>query len=64
MGLIASSESEMGVKALGAIIWYLTQSLIDYQLVSLGQFEVYIPIDVPPENSENVSEIRVKNMVR
>ncbi|XP_073972274.1 DNA mismatch repair protein Msh6 isoform X2 [Rhodnius prolixus] len=63
LGLIASSESEMGVKALGAIIWYLTQSLIDYQLVSLGQFEVYIPIDVPPENSENVSEIRVKNMV-
>lgn len=65
LGLIASSESEMGVKALGAIVWYLTQSLIDYQLVTLGQFEIYVPIDVdiPLETSANKTEIQNKNMV-
>ena len=52
--MMCSDESELGVKALGAVVWYLQRCLIDFKLLTMGRFSVYEPIDIE-------SSIRVKD---
>lgn len=60
----ASEESELGIRSLGAVIWLLTRFLLDYQLVSLRQFELYRPTDYEvPESVIPSQEVAIKNMV-
>jgi DNA mismatch repair ATPase MutS len=39
-------EYEMAIKALGACLWYLEDSKLDIQVVSMGKFEMYHPLDM------------------
>jgi hypothetical protein len=46
LGLTAHDEYELAVRALGACTWYLKESYLDQQLLSLGRFELYQPRDL------------------
>jgi len=41
----AKPEAEFAVKALGALIWYLSVGFLDQELLSLRKFQVYRPVD-------------------
>lgn len=45
LGLAASEESELAIRALGAIYWYLKECQLDQELFSRRSFEVYRPLD-------------------
>ena len=46
LGLTASSEGELTISSLGAVIWYLSKGFLDQQLLSQKKFEEYKPVDV------------------
>jgi hypothetical protein len=46
LGLTAHDNYELAVRALGACTWYLKESFLDQQLLSMGRFEVYRPQDL------------------
>lgn len=48
--MVSKDETELGIKALGAVVWCLQRCLIDFQLLTLGQFCIYKPIDVDKPN--------------
>lgn len=52
-----TEERELGVRALGAVVWYLQRCLIDYQLLTMGQFAIYEPIDVVSTVSKSCNAI-------
>jgi DNA mismatch repair protein MSH6 len=64
--LTATDDSELGVRALGAIVWCLSRSLLDHQLLSMAHFEVYVPIDMatPQSDSGSNMDIGTKHMVK
>jgi len=45
LGLTASDEYSLAISALGACIWHLKKCLIEEELLSMCQFEEYIPVD-------------------
>uniref|UniRef100_A0A1B6M5Q0 DNA mismatch repair protein MutS-like N-terminal domain-containing protein n=1 Tax=Graphocephala atropunctata TaxID=36148 RepID=A0A1B6M5Q0_9HEMI len=45
LGLTASDEADLAVRALGAVTWYLSRCQLDQQLLSMGQFTLYKPVD-------------------
>ncbi|XP_054273047.1 DNA mismatch repair protein Msh6-like [Macrosteles quadrilineatus] len=45
LGLTAHDDADLAVRALGAVTWYLSRCLLDQQLLSMGQFKVYVPVD-------------------
>eukprot|EP00112_Aurelia_sp_Birch-Aquarium-sp1_P001465 Seg1159.3 transcript_id=Seg1159.3/GoldUCD/mRNA.D3Y31 product="DNA mismatch repair protein Msh6" protein_id=Seg1159.3/GoldUCD/D3Y31 len=45
LGLTASDDYQLAVSALGACICYLKKCLIEEELLSMCQFEEYIPVD-------------------
>ncbi|XP_059154951.1 DNA mismatch repair protein Msh6-like [Physella acuta] len=45
LGLTAADSSELAVRALGAVTWYLQYCLLDQELLSMKKFEKYIPIE-------------------
>jgi hypothetical protein len=56
LGLTAHDDSDLAVRALGACVWYLKDSFLDQQLLSMGRFEHYQPQDIleakwPAENA-------------
>ncbi|KAF6205210.1 hypothetical protein GE061_019377 [Apolygus lucorum] len=63
LGLTASADSELGVRCLGAIIWFLTRGFLDFQLLTLAKFEVYTPIFISRLPEEQKEKITLKNMV-
>lgn len=40
------SEYELTIKSLGACMWYLKDSKLDIQVLSMGKFEWYDPLDL------------------
>jgi len=46
LGLTASSDGELTVSALGAVVWYLSNGFLDQQLLSQKKFEEYSPVDM------------------
>ena len=46
LGLTASTEGELTLSSLGAVIWYLSKGFLDQQLLSQKKFEEYKPVDV------------------
>jgi len=46
LGLTAHDDYELAVRALGACTWYLKESYLDQQLLSMGRFELYQPRDL------------------
>ncbi|XP_061180194.1 DNA mismatch repair protein Msh6-like isoform X2 [Saccostrea echinata] len=45
IGLCAADEYSLAVSSLGAIVWYLQYSLMDQELLSMKNFEEYVPVD-------------------
>lgn len=45
LGLTPADDGELAIRALGACVWYLKQSFLDQQLLSMKKFEVYTPVD-------------------
>uniref|UniRef100_A0A2C9JWS6 DNA mismatch repair proteins mutS family domain-containing protein n=1 Tax=Biomphalaria glabrata TaxID=6526 RepID=A0A2C9JWS6_BIOGL len=45
LGLTASESSDLALRSLGAIIWYLQYCLLDQELLSMRKFEEYKPKD-------------------
>lgn len=46
-----SEKYSLAFKCIGALVWYLKNCLIDVQVFSMSQFELYIPLDIltPPK---------------
>ncbi|KAK3087478.1 hypothetical protein FSP39_006465 [Pinctada imbricata] len=45
LGLTPSDNYTLAVKALGAVVWYLQYSLLDQEILSMKNFEEYLPPD-------------------
>ncbi|ELU18588.1 hypothetical protein CAPTEDRAFT_139957, partial [Capitella teleta] len=60
LGKTPREGSELALSALGAVIWYLRESLIDHELISMRNFEVYHPLD---SEAKEVSDFTNKKMV-
>jgi len=52
LGLTASDNCDLVVSALGAIVWCLRRCLVDHELLSLGNFEQYKPLDVAASSKD------------
>jgi DNA mismatch repair protein MSH6 len=46
LGLTPSNDWELAIKSLGACVWYLTDSLLDIQIMEMSQFLEYHPQDL------------------
>uniref|UniRef100_A0A1B6HAN9 DNA mismatch repair protein n=1 Tax=Homalodisca liturata TaxID=320908 RepID=A0A1B6HAN9_9HEMI len=59
LGLTACDEADLAVKALGAVTWYLSRCQLDQQLLSMGQFTTYKPVDqeVPLQEDKKSSDV-------
>lgn len=44
-GLTSADDCELALSALGACIWYLKKCLIEHELLSMKNFELYRPLD-------------------
>lgn len=53
LGLTPGENSELALSALGGIVFYLKKCLIDQELLSLANFEKYVPVDA--DNAKTVS---------
>jgi len=61
--LNANDECELGIRSLGAVLWYLKRCKMDFQLVTRGRFDIFKPVDVECVESFNQDNISTKNMV-
>ncbi|KAG5872856.1 hypothetical protein JTB14_002909 [Gonioctena quinquepunctata] len=53
-------HAELSIRSLGACMWYLEYSKIDVQVLSLGKFEWYNPLDLISEKQQD----EIKNPVK
>ncbi len=60
LGLTAKSDYELAVNAFGGIVWCLSNCLIDYEILSMKNFEIYHPVDNLLTNDIKKSEMRQK----
>ncbi|XP_070788374.1 DNA mismatch repair protein Msh6 isoform X1 [Pituophis catenifer annectens] len=66
LGLTPEENSELALSALGSCVFYLKKCIIDKELLSMANFEEYIPVDVDVVNrtrSRGVSEKTNQRMV-
>nr|XP_023676866.1 DNA mismatch repair protein Msh6 [Paramormyrops kingsleyae] len=56
LSLTPGEGYELALSALGACIFYLKKCLVDQELLSLANFEEYIPVDVEMEQSDSPSK--------
>ncbi|XP_050523673.1 DNA mismatch repair protein Msh6 [Daktulosphaira vitifoliae] len=61
--LNANDACDLGIKSLGAVIWYLKQCKFDYQLLTRGRFEIFKPVDIECINIYNHDDIKIKHMI-
>lgn len=55
LGLTPSDDYTLAIRALGACIWYLTDSLLDIQIMEMSNFTKYDPPDI------NVKPAKIDN---
>ncbi|XP_043931014.1 DNA mismatch repair protein Msh6 [Protopterus annectens] len=60
LGLSAGENYELAVSALGASVFYLKKCLIDQELLSLANFEEYIPVDIEVEKAGDANSFFAK----
>nr|CAD7567692.1 unnamed protein product [Timema californicum] len=63
LGLCARDDTEMAIRALGAITWYLKQCHIDQQLLTMGKFKSYSPTDCNESRTLTSTDKFAKHMV-
>lgn len=61
--LNANDDCELGIRSLGAVIWYLKRCKLDFQLLSRGRFDIFKPVDIECDLS-NQDNINTKHMVK
>ena len=54
--LTPATGCELGIKALGAVVWYLKKCLIEFDLLTMKKFERYQPVDSMEEKEVPISE--------
>ncbi|XP_063300004.1 DNA mismatch repair protein Msh6 [Pelobates fuscus] len=64
LSLTPGEKSELALSALGACIFYLKKCLIDQELLSMANFEEYIPVDKNIEKSLSSSSFFAKTSQR
>lgn len=66
VSLTALKEYELAFSSLGACVYYLKKCLIDFEILSMGQFERYIPVKSELEHKEltiTTSGLQQKTMI-
>lgn len=58
LGLTAKSNYELAVNALGGVIWCLKKCLIDNEILSMRNFEIYEPIDNTATKEVKMSDFK------
>lgn len=61
--LSANDECELGIRSLGAVVWYLKRCKMDFQLLTRGRFDIFKPVDVECNELSNQDNLSTKNMV-
>lgn len=61
--LNANDECELGVRSLGAVVWYLKRCKLDFQLLTRGRFDIFKPVDIDNVELTNHDNIDSKYMV-
>ena len=56
LGLTASSQGELALSALGALVWYLSKGFLEQQLLSQRKFSEYKPVDIHCRREVGVGE--------
>ncbi|XP_069464515.1 DNA mismatch repair protein Msh6 isoform X2 [Ambystoma mexicanum] len=64
LGLTPGENRELALSALGACIFYLQKCLIDQELISMANFEEYVPVDVDIACAKNSSASFVRSSQR
>ncbi|XP_066553212.1 DNA mismatch repair protein Msh6 [Amia ocellicauda] len=52
LGLTPGDGYELALSALGGCVFYLKKCLVDQELLSMGKFEEYVPVDVEMSQAE------------
>lgn len=55
LGLTPKEGYELALSALGGCIFYLKKCLVDQELLSMANFQEYVPVDVEIQQSESAS---------
>uniref|UniRef100_A0A8B9HPN9 DNA mismatch repair protein n=1 Tax=Astyanax mexicanus TaxID=7994 RepID=A0A8B9HPN9_ASTMX len=55
LGLTPKEGYELALSALGGCMFYLKKCLVDQELLSMANFEEYVPVDVEMEQAEGAS---------
>lgn len=58
IGLTPGDNSELALSSLGAVVWYLKKCLIDHEVLSMGNFEEYIPLDSSPNIGRSAAFVK------
>jgi len=45
LGLTPAEGFDLGLKCLGAVIWFLHSCLVEHDILTLRRFESYYPVD-------------------
>lgn len=61
--LSANDECELGIRCLGAVVWYLKQCKMDFQLLTRRRFDIFKPVDSEYVELSNQDNINTKHMV-
>ncbi|MEE6474210.1 hypothetical protein FKM82_010317 [Ascaphus truei] len=64
LALTPSENSELSLSALGACIFYLKKCLIDQELLSMANFEEYVPVDIGIDKAKDSSSFFAKTSQR
>ena len=59
LGFTAKPEYELAVHALGGLTWFLNDSQLDLELLSMRNFEEYIPIDKTAVSATSMGKSKV-----
>lgn len=64
LALTPGDNSELALSALGASIFYMKKCLIDQELLSMANFEEYVPVDVDLEKAQSANSFFAKTSQR
>ncbi|XP_075719314.1 DNA mismatch repair protein Msh6 [Rhinoderma darwinii] len=64
LALTPGEKHELALSALGACIFYLQKCLIDQELLSMANFEEYIPVDLDIERAQSSTSFFAKTSQR
>ncbi|KAM3932484.1 DNA mismatch repair protein Msh6 [Leptodactylus fuscus] len=64
LGLTPGDQHELALSALGACVFYLKKCLIDQELLSMANFEEYVPVDLDLERAQTSTSFFAKTSQR